>query len=165
MRSIKPLATKSKIYENEFFVFDVETWGLDARSKKLAFGVVYGNNFIKVLHTPEQFQNEFKKEIYRGKNIFAHNAEFDLSVIFGNVIQNVDSSAIFNGKFIATKYFKTNFVDSANLYPSTLEKIGEAMGFEKGVTPEKFINADSSKKITDQDIDYCIKDCKITFEI
>lgn len=164
MRIVKPLSDIVKDDLNtKFLVFDTETWGLDARPEKLAFGVIYGFNFIKILFTPEEFKNEFKKDFYKGKKIFAHNAEYDLSTIFGNVIEDVDNSAIFNGKFIAANYGKTMFCDSANLFPASVDKIGVTLGMGKGTTPEKFINGENEKGIDIKDVEYCIRDCEIIY--
>lgn len=167
MRTLKPLNSTTKDIHKKFLVFDVETYGLEPQPKNLAFGVIYGFNFTKIIRTPKDFKNEFKKDFYKNKKIFAHNAEYDLSSIFGNVITELDESAVFNGKFISCNYHKTQFCDSTNLYPASLDKIGELLNLPKGFTPDKFINpkkyTEKQKRIDAKDIDYCIQDCKIVY--
>lgn len=169
MKTIKKLnESKKRNFDEQFFVFDTETYGLNPQKDKLAFGVIYGKDFLKILRTPKEFQEEFKHPRYNNKKIFAHNAEYDTSSIFGNVIANIDNSAIFNGKFISLKYHKTSFCDSSNIYPTSAEKIGKMLGFPKGKTPDKFINPEKytkqEKRINTEDIEYCIQDCKIIFK-
>src|SRR5690606_13306568 len=103
------LGKKSK----DFFVFDVETgiehpdgsieYLLSARPEHLIFGVVYGKIkgeiFYKVINTVKEFQKEFKHKRYKNKIVYAHNAEYDISCLYGN-IYHMDPDAIFNGKFI-----------------------------------------------------------------
>lgn len=169
MRTLKKLnESKDQFFNDKFYVFDTETYGLNPQMSKLAFGVIYGHNFIRILRTPEEFQEEFKNERYSNKKIFAHNAEYDISSTFGNIIENVDTGTIFNGKFISSKYHKTAFCDSMNIYPASVDKIGKILGYEKGVTPDKFINPEKytpeQLRINSLDIEYCIRDCKIVYE-
>jgi hypothetical protein len=86
---------------------------------------------FKYIDSVESFKKEFDNDIYKDKYVFAHNAEFDLTGIFGNIIKNVDRSAVFNGKFITANYKGIKFGDSMNIYPSSVKKIGEMLGSEK----------------------------------
>ena len=119
----------SKIKYN-FYVFDTETTCLEPQPKNFVFGVIYGYNRIKVLYSVEEFIEEFSNSKYKNKHMFAHNAEFDLLSIFGNVFLKIDSAAIFNGKFIAAKYKDLTFADSMNIYPASVEKLGNIIGQE-----------------------------------
>ena len=146
-----------------FYVFDVETTCLEPKKENFVFGVIYGYNYSKVIYSPEDFINEFKADRYRNKIIFAHNAEFDLLTIFGNIITEIDNEAIFNNKFITAKYNKVTFADSMNIYPTSVEKIGQLMGIEK-LKNEKIRSEGLTKKnMNEQDIKYCKRDCKIVF--
>lgn len=146
-----------------FYVFDTETTKLEPMSKNFVFGVVYGFNYSKVIYSVEDFKKEFQSDRYKNKYVFAHNAEFDLLTIFGNIYTEVDTTAIFNGKFISAKYEEVTFADSMNIYPTSVEKIGKLIGLEKldnkKVKGQKLTKAN----ITEKDIEYCKTDCKIVF--
>lgn len=166
MRTLKTLnkcLSQEKI-ENSFFVFDTETTKLEPQPKNFVFGVIYGKNYCRVIKTIKDFRKEFEKKKYKGKYIFAHNAEFDLLTIFGNIYKNVDSKAIFNGKFITAKYNGITFGDSMNIYPSSLKKIGEIVGLKKLDNEKVRENKLRKNNITKQDIEYCIRDCEIVYE-
>ena len=165
MRYLKKVRNKKAIenIKKDFFVFDVETTKLEPMQKNFVFGVIYGYKFRKVIHSVENFKKEFEHWRYKGKIIFAHNAEFDLLTIFGNLYDNLDNKAIFNGKFISAKLNKVTFADSLNIYPFSLKKIGEIIGLRKlenkKVAGEKL----RVKNITAEDLRYCTRDCKIIF--
>lgn len=158
-------STKNK--DINFFVIDVETWGLNPQPEYLAFGVLYGKDTEFIFYNKKELIREIAKPKYRHKKIFAHNAEYDVTTIFGNIFQNVDSKAIFNGSnFISCDYDnEIKFYNSANILPYALSKIGEQLGYKKFKTPEKFKNKkNKGKKITIKDIEYCIRDCEITYK-
>lgn len=166
MRVLRPTRISSKRgpIEKNFFVFDVETTKLEPIPKNFVFGVLYGHNFKKIIYSVEDFKNEFAKEKYNNKYIFAHQAEFDLLCIFGNIYTGLDRAAVFNGRFISAKHEKKTFADSLNIYPASVAKIGEALGFEK-LSNEKIKKGGLRKtNITKKDIDYCIRDCKIVYD-
>jgi len=165
MRVLRPITNKKKTDEikNNFFVFDIETTKLEPMQKNFVFGVIYGNNFVKVIKSVEEFQAEFKKKKYSKKFLFAHNAEFDLLGIYGNIYQNLDNSAVFNGKFISAKINDSTFGDSLNIFPMSVAKIGDTIGLKK-LDNDKVKNEGLSKKnITEEDIEYCIRDCEIVY--
>jgi len=165
MRYLKKVRNK-KALENikkDFYVFDVETTKLEPMQKNFVFGIIYGYKFRKVIYSVEKFKKEFTNYRYEGKTIFAHNAEFDLLTIFGNLYDNLDNKAIFNGKFISAKLGKVTFADSLNIYPFSLEKIGEIIGFKKlenkKIAGEKL----QTNNITPEDLKYCTRDCKVIY--
>lgn len=128
-------------FQTDFFVFDTETkikkdgkdfWGLRARPDAFVFGVIYGHNHCVVIHSHQEFISELQKPVYKGKMVFAHNAEYDLGVLFGN-IYSIDPTAIFNGKFITATNGNCKFADSMNIYRFSVEKIGNIIGKEKPV--------------------------------
>lgn len=165
MRTLKQVTSETdmtKIKYN-FFVFDTETTKLEPKPENFVFGVLYAFNWHKVFYTPDEFKNELKHERYKGKYIFAHNAEFDLLTIFGNVVTEVDNSAIFNGKFISAKYGNVTFADSMNIFPTSVEKIGKLIGLSK--LDNKKVKTQKLRKdnVTPEDIEYCRIDCKIVF--
>lgn len=165
MKVLRPILTKKKQSEikNNFFVFDIETTKLEPTQKNFVFGVIYGHNFKKTIYSVDEFKKEFNKKKYDKKYIFAHNAEFDLLGIFGNLYTEVDSSAVFNGKFISCKYNGITFGDSLNIFPMGVAKIGETINLKK-LDNTKVSNEKLTKKnITQQDIEYCERDCEIVY--
>lgn len=164
MRVLHPLTEKKKgDLKKQFFVIDIETKnGLSPKPDNFIFGVIYGDNFINVLYTIDDFYKELSKRKYRAKKVFAHNGEFDYSGIFGNIILNVDNAAIFNGKFISAKYNNVTLCDSMNVLPTSVKKLGELLGIEKLDTPEEFLQGDDIK-VTPLMIEYCKRDCEIVY--
>jgi hypothetical protein len=162
LRKNKSTPDISKIKHN-FYVIDTETTSLEPQPKNFIFGVIYGWHYVKILYSCKEFIKEFENEMYKGKTIFAHNAEFDLLTIFGNIYTEIDSAAIFNNKFISAKYKYITFADSMNIYPASVAKIGELMDMPK-LENEKVKGEKLTKKnMTDKDIKYCKRDCQIIF--
>lgn len=160
--------------KTDFFVFDTETvkrkgnrvkYDLRAKSDAFYFGVIYGHNFTKIIYSIKEFITEFQDERYHKKKVFAHNAEYDLSVVFDN-IYDFDPKAIFNGKFICATNGNCMFADSMNIYPTSVKKIGSMLGKEKGQLNAGNIDHwfDISKGVPSKDINYCIRDCEIVFD-
>lgn len=151
--------------KNKFYVFDTETTKLEPNPKNFVFGVVYGWNYKRVIYSLKDFKKEFLKKKYKGCFMFAHNAEFDLSTVYGNIYQNLDSTAIFNGRFIMAKLPNgLTFADSFNIFPSSVAKIGKLIG-ESKLNNEKVKKGKLRKNnITDDDIEYCTIDCKIIYD-
>jgi hypothetical protein len=168
MRSLRKAKANMDIksIRNNFFVIDVETTSLEPMPKNFVFGVIYGYTFKdhhKTFHSVTEFKKEFDNPVYKNKFIFAHNAEFDLLTIFGNIITEIDNSAVFNGKFIMAKYKDITFADSMNIYPSSVAKIGELMNMPKGDNEKIRSQGLRKDNVTQDDIDYCVQDCKIIF--
>lgn len=166
MRTLKKQNDSKHIdkIKNNFFVFDTETTKLEPMKKNFVFCVLYGYNFTKVFKTQKEFLTEIQKPKYKKKYIFAHNAEFDLTVIFGNIYKHCDNSAVFNGRFISADYNGVKFADSLNIYEASVKKIGEITGLQK-IENEKVKKGGLTKKnLTQSDIDYCIRDCQIIFD-
>ena len=165
MRYLKQVRNKKAIdkIKNDFFVFDVETTKLEPIEKNFVFGVIYGNDFQKVIYSVDDFKKEFISDKYKGKYIFAHNAEFDLLTIYGNIYEYLDSKAIFNGKFISAKLNNITFADSLNIFPASLKKVGETIGIKKFENEKISSEKLTFKNITDKDIRYCVRDCKIVY--
>lgn len=158
-------------HTKDFYVFDTETgeqfkngkikYFLSARPEHFIFGVIYGpNGFVKVIHSVKDFQREFKKKRYKNRIVYAHNAEYDLSVLYGN-IYDIDPDAIFNGKFISCSNGNCRFADSFNLLPTSVKKLGELFGLKK---LDLGLNYESDAiKIVD-DVRYCVRDCEIVYK-
>jgi hypothetical protein len=104
---------------------------------------------------------------FKNKIVYAHNAEYDLSAIYGNIYK-LDPNAIFNGKFISCTNGVCRFADSFNLLPASVESIGELIGIHKkklgNVKKTKEGNIISSVKHFWRDVDYCERDCEIVYK-
>lgn len=149
--------------DSKYFVIDIETQGLKATPKTFLFCCIYGKNFKKVCMSVEEIKKELLHRRYRGKYIFAHNAEFDLTGIYGNILQNLDSKAIFNGKFICATNENCTFADSMNIIQGTVKSIGESIGIKKTLTYE-LLGKGNVKKITQKMINGCFRDCEIIYK-
>lgn len=167
-RKLRPLKLGKR--STGFYVFDTETGIIDkhgnieyilsARPEHLIFGVVYGKDYCKVLHSADEFKKEFTHRRYKNKIIYAHNAEYDLSAVYGNIYL-MDGNAVFNGKFICATNENAKFADSFNLMPTSVKKLGELLGMPKGTLGS---NLKSHLDNLDNDIAYCKRDCEIVYK-
>jgi len=148
----------------KFLVFDTETTCLEPLPKNFVFGCLYGYNTKKTFYNVEDFKKEFAKKQYKDKYLFAHNAEFDLLTIFGNVFTKIDNAAIFNGKFICAKYKEVTLADSMNIYPTSVAKLGELVNLPKLENTKVRSGRLTSKNITADDEKYCMRDCEIVYK-
>jgi hypothetical protein len=161
MKTLTKLKTKEKFLDGDFFVFDTETTPFKLNeTQTFIFGVVYGYGYKKVIYTKKEFQEEFEKPMYTKKKVFAHNAQFDLTVLYDN-IYDLDKEAIFNGNFICCSNGNCMFADSLNIFPTSVAKIGEMLGKAKGKLSPEFWDL---SEVTQKDIDYCIRDCEIVYD-
>jgi len=148
--------------KNRFYVFDVETTSLEPMAENFVFGVVYGYKYERIIYSVEDFKKEFDKRRYKGKFVFAHNAEFDLTTIYGNIFQSLDDAAIFNGGFILARKDQVTFADSMNIFAHmSVARIGEMTGMKKLVNDKISGEGLRRELITKADIAYCIQDCRI----
>lgn len=154
---------KQKEFKN-FCVIDIETRGLSARPEAFVFGVAYAHNFHKVFHTHKEMKDWCLSARNKFKYIYAHNAEFDFTVLFDNIILHLDNSALFVGStFVQAKANDKIFGNSLCILKSTVEKLGKNLGMEKGKIDEKFIRGDKKITVTEEDIKYCTRDCEIVY--
>jgi len=159
------------------FTLDIETWGLDAR--KLAFGVVQNVDTLEqyVFYTFEdckQWIQEKRREYMEINGIsekdarvlvYAHNGwKYDYLGLFTideiKQADKIDSK----GRILVATIDNIEYRDYKTLVQVSLSKIGEALGYPKGKTPMKYMIGDESQGITQEDIDYCIQDCRILSE-
>jgi len=159
------------------FTLDIETWGLDAR--KLAFGVIQNVDTLEqyVFYTFEdckQWIQEKRKEYMEINGIsekdarvlvYAHNGwKYDYLGLFTiNEIKQADKIDS-KGRILVATIDNIEYRDYKTLVQVSLSKIGEALGYPKGKTPMKYMIGDESQGITQEDIDYCIQDCRILSE-
>ena len=162
----------------DFYVFDTETgirkkdgyiyWCLNAQPKSFIFGVIYGLNYTKVIHSVDEFKEVLKESRFKKRKIFAHNAQYDLNTIYGNIFE-LDHEAIFNGKFICATNGNCTFADSGNIFVgASVATIGNMMGLNKQKLGDHQYRTKIDKKmpngIPSSDINYCIRDCQIVWD-
>ena len=173
IRRIMPTRKKQSLR----FTLDIETWGLDAR--KLAFGVIQNVDTLEqyVFYSfsdCKQWIQEKRKEYMEinGINekdarvlVYAHNGwKYDYLGLFTiNEIKQADKIDS-KGRILVATIDNIEYRDYKTLVQVSLSKIGEALGYPKGFTPMKFRIGDESQGITQEDIDYCIQDCRILSE-
>lgn len=128
LKKITPIRNEKK--SNKFFItIDVETNGLSPRPENFVIGCAYSDNFCYFFNSTERFKDFLINDDKTANSIiYAHNAEYDLSTIFGNIYENLDRQAIFNGKFIVAKRNGRVFADSLNLLPTSLGNIAYSIG-------------------------------------
>jgi hypothetical protein len=166
---LKRLKPKVKLL-TDFYLFDTETgirkknghiqWCLNARPESFIFGVVYGFNFQKVIYSVDDFKKEFRHPRYNKKKVFAHNATYDLGVLYGNIF-DLDPNAIFNGKFICATNGVCVFADSMNIFSTSVKTLGKLLGIEK---PDLGNDKMISKEVGTEEINRCVTDCQIVWE-
>ncbi len=175
MQKLLRLKPKVTMLTN-FYVLDVETgdiedllirWRLNARPESFIFGVIYGLNYCKVIHSLQEFIETLLEPRFKGCKIFAHNATYDLGTLFGNIFY-LDPKALFNGsRFIACTNGNCTFADSYNIFVGQkVETIGKQIGIlKKGMDggQYKFSDWNNSYERAD-DINGCIIDCQIIWE-
>ena len=161
MKTLSKLRINNKLFNKDFFVFDTETTPFEIdETVEFKFGVIYGYNFTKVIESKEEFIEELLDPRYYHKKVFAHNAEFDLNVLYGN-IYDMDRQAIFNNKFISATNGNCFFADSMNIYRTSVKELGKLIGLQKLDT--NVVLENKTNDISEKEIEYCIRDCEIVF--
>lgn len=146
-------------------VFDVETRGLSARPESFIFGCVVGHKVRKTFFNVHDFKEFIFSRKNRGKVFFAHNAEYDLTTLFGNIIKELDNKAIFSGGlFIKAKKKNVTFLNSLAILKSSVKELGKNLGLDKMELDNKFKDGVGPISVTQEDVNYCFRDCDIIFE-
>ncbi|NJK97922.1 MAG: hypothetical protein HC905_26125 [Bacteroidales bacterium] len=104
---------------------------MEATPEKFLFVCVYGENIKEVFYSIEDFKNFVFQKKYKSKIFFAHNAEYDLMGIFGNVFKFFGNPVYAGTRFITTQKDGVKFGDSLNILLMSVKKIGTAIGLEK----------------------------------
>lgn len=173
MKTLKRLRPRKTILD-DFYVFDTETgiskdkvieWQLNGRPESFIFGCIVGKNYRKEIHSVEEFKQEFKDPRYKKRKVFAHNAEYDLNVLYGCIF-HLDPEAIFNGKFICATNGNCIFADSLNIYRTSVKSIGKMLGLDKiGMSGGNYKKSNwKNKEERARDINACFRDCEIIYE-
>lgn len=186
MDCIYPLKPNDQPLPSHYWAFDCETNGLggdpvlicaisNTGQREVWSGSTCAEQFLLWLTT------QTKK--LRGHWFFAHNMRFDIGKVFGQILGDDQWKILMAGsRLITAKYVLKKgtinkrtgkksgdhiitFADTYNLLVTSLANIGESFGYEKGNTPKKFIDGTCDpKNITDEDINYCLRDCEIVLK-
>jgi hypothetical protein len=164
MRTLHLNKGKGKNLKNKFLVLDVETNGLNANPENFIFCCLYSFDNALFFYKVDEIKKELLKAKYRNKIVFVHFAEFDLNVIYRNIITGLDNAAIYSGSnFICATNGNVKFADSLNIYKTSVKNIGESIGLKKLDIEQSYLKG-NVKKITDNMLIYCKRDCEIVFE-
>jgi len=149
----------AKPYAGKVFVYDIETWGLN--SQAFAFGCSRNINTgeEEIFFSPELARSYFEENA--PCIVYAHNSfGFDLFSIL-NLEEAYQARKIAQGTNIyEIRHNKVKYRDSKHLFPMKLSALGDSFKMPKGETPIDFIEG-NVREITEQDIEYCLLDCRI----
>lgn len=121
-----------------------------------------------------------KKQIFKGFNIesfidtirdfnkaiiYFHNLKFDFSYIQWYLQKNNIKYEMLekNGNIYSVKFFNIELRDSLNFMPITLKQVGENYCQKYKKTSIDY-NVERGHKATEEEIEYCINDCKVLEE-
>lgn len=82
--------------------------------------------------------------------VYAHNLQYDLGNVLPDELDDLDLTMV-GGRLIRARWQGVTFVDSFNLFPTSVAKLGEALGLKK-------LEMDVHSK------DYVFRDCEIVGE-
>jgi len=204
-----------KTWKWKFGAFDVETEGLDAR--RFLFGVCVWNEKRngrlevkkRVFYDVKEMRDFMISRKFKGYIWWGHNAgAYDMITLFGNYLLDPKFRVIFNkSKFIKAVYRLSEkdtitFMDSLNVFPVKLERLGEDIAHVKLETPdwlkispedeeiirtniksgkwtplevmnmygikystvEAIVSGIFERRMTEDDIQYCIRDAEIVLK-
>ena len=166
-RPFGPLKGASKF--TKLGTFDLETWGFRADGDDaFALGVVNLGDGRRYRFTERDAMVAFlTSRECRGYTMFAHNLSgFDGLCLFGDPSEffGTENVLLKGGKWIVARWKDgknvVRFCDSLNIFQTSIEKIGEALHFPKGDTPQKFILG-THEPITEEDFRYCEQDTEV----
>ncbi len=153
--------------QSKFCVIDIETKGLSARPEAFVFGCIYAHNFQRTFFSRSEMAEYLLSNKNPYKYIYAHNGEFDFTILFDNIIRDFDNSALFVGStFVQAKKRKKLFSNSLPILKSSVKELGKNLGIEKGETPDVYIKwkpGDGDIKVERSHIEYCLRDCEIVY--
>jgi len=159
------MPTKAKGIER--WIFDIETWGLDARSSSMALGVALSwDGKETVVFKDSANARTFFESRNKDIIVYAHNGwGYDYLALGYSKREILDAEIVRSGTKILQGSFKhgdntIHYRDSYGIINLPLSKIGQSLGYPKGETPEDFRKG-RKRELTPEDVDYCILDCEI----
>ena len=141
------------------YVYDIESWGLNASAYAFSTAIEINTGEEIVFHDPQLARSHFEEN--SPCIVYAHNSfGFDLFSIL-NIEEAYQARKIASGTNIyEIRHNGVKYRDSKHLFPLKLSQLGDSFNMPKGETPIDFIEA-NVREITDLDIEYCLRDCRI----
>lgn len=147
---------KGTLNPSSYYVFDTETRGLNATKEAFICGAIVGGGkeyfFTSIPEMIERMQTITRH--YKSATFFAHNLEYDLGVLFGNIVVNASDYIYVDSRLITCKIEGIKFADSFNIMKASVETIGNAIGIAK---PSLNYEGDTMENYRIR----CIQDCVI----
>ena len=158
---------KTCLWSN-IYTFDIETEGLDARKDSFIYGVVYDGRRFHRFDDPDKMRDKMQELANAGKVGVAHNFEYDLTSLFGNLIRAA-AHYIHRSRFLyitiqydkGKRHRRLKFLDSMNIFPCSVKDIGDIVDLPK---LESDYNYKPGQEITEDDWRYCERDCEIVYK-
>ena len=140
-------------------VWDIESWGLDARNFAFACVIDVATGEEWTFHSSMEAREHF--ESLAPCIVYAHNQfGFDAFSIISK-LEALEAKKVAMGTNIYELTLnKVRYRDTKHLFPMRLADLGDALGFPKGETPEDYITG-NRREVTEEDIEYCLQDCRI----
>ena len=140
-------------------VWDIESWGLDARRFAFACTIDVATGEERIFHSAPEARAYFESEA--PCYVYAHNQfGFDLFSIIGKQEAYEAKKIAMGTNIYELTLNRVRYRDTKHLFPMRLAELGAALGFPKGETPEDYITG-NVREITETDITYCLQDCRI----
>ena len=141
------------------YVFDIETWTLDARRFAFACAINIDTGERRLFYEACEARSFF--EANAPCAVYAHSMfGFDLWSIVSKEEAYEAKKIAMDTQMYEVTINKVRYRDTANLFPLTLSELGDALEMPKGETPEDYIEG-NVREISQADIDYCWRDCEI----
>ena len=140
-------------------VWDIETWGLDARNFAFACVIDVATGEEWTFHSATEAREHF--ESLAPCIVYAHNQfGFDAFSILSKQEALEAKKVAMGTNIYELTLNKVRYRDTKHLFPMRLSDLGDALGFPKGETPEDYITG-NRREVTEEDIEYCLQDCRI----
>ena len=140
-------------------VWDIETWGLDARNFAFACVIDVATGEEWTFHSATEAREHF--ESLAPCIVYAHNQfGFDAFSIMSKQEALEAKKVAMGTNIYELTLNKVRYRDTKHLFPMRLSDLGDALGFPKGETPEDYITG-NRREVTEEDIEYCLQDCRI----
>ena len=140
-------------------VWDIETWGLDARNFAFACVIDVATGEEWTFHSATEAREHF--ESLAPCIVYAHNQfGFDAFSIMSKQEALEAKKVAMGTNIYELTLNKVRYRDTKHLVPMRLSDLGDALGFPKGETPEDYITG-NRREVTEEAIEYCLQDCRI----
>ena len=140
-------------------VWDIETWGLDARNFAFACSIAVETGEERTFYSAGEARDYFESQA--PCLVYAHNQfGFDAWSLMSKVEAKEAKKIAMGTNIYELTLNRVRYRDTKHLFPMKLSDLGAALGFPKGETPEDYITG-KRREITPEDVAYCKQDCRI----